>query len=119
MSESPWGWMVRYPQVNTLEQQVERVYRGFLREPDPIAKHQFPRALRERAATLFYILLERHLEEMMPIPHPNRRPSDGAVQPFIPESARAILEAALPAHRARRPYRHDRSSRLSERCLRR
>ena len=26
------------PQVNTLVQQVERVYRGFLREPDPIAK---------------------------------------------------------------------------------
>ena len=55
------------PQVNTLEQQVERVYRGFLREPDPIAKYQYLRALQERAETLFYALLERHLEEMMPI----------------------------------------------------
>ncbi|MGB4947438.1 MAG: NAD-dependent malic enzyme, partial [Candidatus Competibacter denitrificans] len=53
--------------VNTLEQQVERVYRGFLREPDPIAKYQYLRALQERAETLFYALLERHLEEMMPI----------------------------------------------------
>jgi len=55
------------PQVNTLEQQVERVYRGFLREPDPIAKYQYLRALQERAETLFYALLEQHLEEMMPI----------------------------------------------------
>ena len=55
------------PQVNTLEQQVERVYRGFLREPDPIAKYQYLRSLQERAETLFYALLERHLEEMMPI----------------------------------------------------
>ncbi len=55
------------PQVNTLDQQVERVYRGFLREPDPIAKYQYLRALQERAETLFYALLERHLEEMMPI----------------------------------------------------
>ena len=39
------------PQVNTLEQQVERVYRGFLREPDPIAKYQYLRALQERAET--------------------------------------------------------------------
>ena len=53
------------PQVNTLEQQVERVYRGFLREPDPIAKYQYLRALQERAETLFYALLEQHLEEMM------------------------------------------------------
>ena len=55
------------PQVNTLEQQVARVYRGFLREPDPIAKYQYLRALQERAETLFYALLEQHLEEMMPI----------------------------------------------------
>ncbi|MFZ1324545.1 MAG: NAD-dependent malic enzyme [Candidatus Contendobacter sp.] len=55
------------PQVNSLEQQVERVYRGFLREPDPISKYQYLRALQERAETLFYALLEQHLEEMMPI----------------------------------------------------
>ena len=55
------------PQVNTLEQQVERVYRGFLREPDPLAKYQYLRALQERAEILFYALLESHLEEMLPI----------------------------------------------------
>ncbi len=55
------------PQVNTLEQQVDRVYRGYLREPDPLAKYQYLRALQERIEILFYALLERHLEEMLPI----------------------------------------------------
>lgn len=55
------------PEVNTLEQQLERVHRGFLREPTPIAKYQFLRALQERTEVLFYALLERHLEEMLPI----------------------------------------------------
>ncbi len=55
------------PQINTLEQQVERVYRGFLREPTPLAKYQYLRALQERSEILFYALLERHLEEMLPI----------------------------------------------------
>ncbi len=55
------------PQVNTLEQQLERVYRGYLREPSDIARYQYLRALQERAEILFYALLDRHLEEMMPI----------------------------------------------------
>jgi malate dehydrogenase (oxaloacetate-decarboxylating) len=55
------------PQVNTLEQQLDRVYRGFLREPDPLAKYLYLRSLQERAEILFYALLERHLEEMLPI----------------------------------------------------
>jgi malate dehydrogenase (oxaloacetate-decarboxylating) len=55
------------PQVTTLEQQVERVYRGFREEPSPIAKYQYLRQLQERQEILFYGLLERHLEEMLPI----------------------------------------------------
>lgn len=55
------------PQVNTLEQQVERVYRGFLRQSDPLAKYQYLRALQERTEILFYALLEHYLEEMLPI----------------------------------------------------
>lgn len=55
------------PQVNTLEQQVERVYRGYLREPDPLSKYQYLRSLQERQEILFYALLGGHLEEMMPI----------------------------------------------------
>ena len=37
------------PQVNTMEQQIDRVYRGFQREPDPLAKYQYLRALQERS----------------------------------------------------------------------
>ena len=55
------------PQVHTLEQQMDRVYHGFLREPDPLSKYQFLRALQERVEILYYALVERHLEEMLPI----------------------------------------------------
>jgi len=55
------------PQVHTLEQQAERVYRGFLREPNPLAKYQYLRGLQERIEILYYALVERHLEEMLPI----------------------------------------------------
>jgi malate dehydrogenase (oxaloacetate-decarboxylating) len=55
------------PQVNTLEQQLDRAYRGFSAEPTPLAKYQYLRALQERQEILFYALLERHLDEMLPI----------------------------------------------------
>jgi malate dehydrogenase (oxaloacetate-decarboxylating) len=55
------------PQVNTLEQQLERAYRGYAAEPTPLAKYQYLRALQERQEILFYALLERHLDEMLPI----------------------------------------------------
>jgi malate dehydrogenase (oxaloacetate-decarboxylating) len=55
------------PQVNTLEQQVDRVYRGYLRVADPLGKYQYLRAVQERSEILFYALLQRHLEEMLPI----------------------------------------------------
>jgi malate dehydrogenase (oxaloacetate-decarboxylating) len=90
------------PQVNTLEQQVERVYRGFLREPDPIAKYQYLRALQERAETLFYALLERHLEEMMPIIY---TPTVGqAVQQFshLYQNPRGLSFSPLNIDRAAR-----------------
>lgn len=55
------------PEVNTLEQQVERVYKGFTKAESPIHKYQYLRALQERHEILFYALLEQHLEEMLPI----------------------------------------------------
>ncbi len=94
------------PQVNTLEQQVERVYRGFLREPDPIAKYQYLRALQERAETLFYALLERHLEEMMPIIY---TPTVGqAVQQFshLYQNPRGLSFSPLNIDRAARVVRN-------------
>ena len=55
------------PAVNTLEQQVERVYAGYQLLARPIDKYQMLRALQERHEILFYALLKAHLEEMMPI----------------------------------------------------
>jgi malate dehydrogenase (oxaloacetate-decarboxylating) len=55
------------PQVNTLEQQVDRVYKGYLRVSDPLGKYQYLRAVQERSEILFYALLSAHLEEMLPI----------------------------------------------------
>lgn len=55
------------PQVCSLEQQVARLYRGFCRQPDDIAKYQYLRAMQERSEVRFYAVLQQHLEEMMPI----------------------------------------------------
>lgn len=55
------------PRVTTLEEQLERVIRAFRAETEPLQKYVYLRSLQERNEILFYALLERHLEEMMPI----------------------------------------------------
>lgn len=55
------------PVVVTLEDQVVRLYNGYLNEPDDLAKYQFLRAVQERNEVLYYALISAHLEEMMPI----------------------------------------------------
>jgi malate dehydrogenase (oxaloacetate-decarboxylating) len=55
------------PQVCDLPQQVARLYRGFCRQPDDIAKYQYLRAMQERSEVRFFAMLQEHLEEMMPI----------------------------------------------------
>lgn len=55
------------PQHLTLGEQVERTYAQYLREPTPIARYQYLRALQERNELLFYAVVEAHLVEMMPI----------------------------------------------------
>lgn len=55
------------PLVTTLEQQVERLYLSYQKQGDDISKYQFLRAIQDRSAVLFYALLEKHLEEMIPI----------------------------------------------------
>ncbi len=88
------------PQVNTIEQQLERVYNGFRREPSPIAKYQYLRALQERNEILYYALLSRHLGEMLPIVY---TPTVGqAVQEFsyLYQSARGLSLSPLNIDRA-------------------
>ena len=55
------------PRVTTLEEQVRRVYQGYLKLDDDIAKYQYLRACQERSEVIFFKLLEQHLDEMMPI----------------------------------------------------
>ncbi|MGB5696328.1 MAG: NAD-dependent malic enzyme [Polyangiales bacterium] len=55
------------PQFNTLEQQIDRVYQGFVQAPTDIDKYQYLRSVQERQEILFYALLEKHLDEMLPI----------------------------------------------------
>ncbi|MEZ4295974.1 MAG: NAD-dependent malic enzyme [Polyangiaceae bacterium] len=88
------------PAVNTIEQQLERVYNGFRREPSPIAKYQYLRAVQERNEILFYALLSRHMGEMLPIVY---TPTVGqAVQEFnyLYQSARGLSLSPLNIDRA-------------------
>jgi malate dehydrogenase (oxaloacetate-decarboxylating) len=55
------------PYVTTLEQQIERTYAAFLREPTCLAQYTYLRGLQERNEILFYALVEKHLAEMLPI----------------------------------------------------
>ncbi len=55
------------PGVCDLPQQVARLYRGYCRQMDDIAKYQYLRAMQERSEIRFYAVLQQHLEEMMPI----------------------------------------------------
>ncbi len=55
------------PQVETLEQQVERAYGAFQAASTPLGKHIYLRALQDTNEVLFYRLMLEHVEEMMPI----------------------------------------------------
>jgi len=94
------------PQTNSMEQQLERVYAGFRREPSPLAKYQYVRALQERNEILFYALLERHLTELLPIVY---TPTVGeAVQQFnfLYQSARGLSLSPLNIDRAARAIKN-------------
>ena len=55
------------PSVETLEEQCRRSYKSFSIKPTPILKHIYLRSLQDTNETLFYALVQRHLEEMLPI----------------------------------------------------
>src|SRR5690606_34351733 len=55
------------PHVATLEEQMTRTYGNYLRAVTNIDKHVYLRNLQDRNEVLFYAVLEKHLEEMMPI----------------------------------------------------
>lgn len=55
------------PQIVDINHQLDRIYRGFLRQNTDLQKYQFLRALQERNEVLYFAFLERHLNELMPI----------------------------------------------------
>ncbi len=55
------------PASNTIEQQLERVYANYARQPDDLNRYLYLIALQDRNETLFYRLLSEHTEEMTPI----------------------------------------------------
>jgi malate dehydrogenase (oxaloacetate-decarboxylating) len=89
------------PQFNTLEQQIARVYEGFVQAPTDIDKYQYLRAVQERQEILFYALLEKHLDEMLPIVY---TPTVGAaVQQFsaLYQNPRGLSISPLNIDRAK------------------
>ena len=55
------------PHVSTMEEQLQRVYENYKRKESDLERYIFLISLQDRNETLFYRLLEEHIEEMMPI----------------------------------------------------
>jgi malate dehydrogenase (oxaloacetate-decarboxylating) len=55
------------PRYETIEEQVSRAYKQYKGFEDPLNKHIYLRAIQDNNETLFYHLLQAHIEEMMPI----------------------------------------------------
>jgi malate dehydrogenase (oxaloacetate-decarboxylating) len=55
------------PQIESLDEQTSRAYEAYRRKTDDLERHIYLRALQDRNDTLFYSLLNAHIEEMMPI----------------------------------------------------
>ncbi|MEI8574224.1 NAD-dependent malic enzyme [Methylomonas sp. LW13] len=88
------------PQVTDMAQQLDRLYVNYQKQANDISKYQFLRALQDRNEVLFYALLERHLEEMVPVVY---TPTIGlAVQQFSSNftSTRGLTFSAANIDRA-------------------
>jgi malate dehydrogenase (oxaloacetate-decarboxylating) len=55
------------PHVGTLEEQIERRLRALAEQPTPFTKYSFLRDLQDTNETLFYALLLRDIEGMLPL----------------------------------------------------
>ncbi len=53
--------------ISTPEEQLDRTYENFRRKTTDLERYIFLVSLQDRNETLFYMLLERHIAEMMPI----------------------------------------------------
>lgn len=55
------------PQVNSLDEQVERAYQQLCYLKTPLAKNDFMTSLRVQNKVLFFALVSRHIRELVPI----------------------------------------------------
>jgi len=55
------------PQVESLDEQAVRAYDAYRRKDDDLERHIYLRSLQDRNETLFYRLLNDHIEELMPV----------------------------------------------------
>ncbi|GGW78908.1 NAD-dependent malic enzyme [Alteromonas halophila] len=55
------------PRYETIEEQVERAYMQYSSFGDALNKHIYLRAIQDNNETLFYRLVQKHIDEMMPI----------------------------------------------------
>ncbi|AET41103.1 malate dehydrogenase (oxaloacetate-decarboxylating) Ecym_7259 [Eremothecium cymbalariae DBVPG len=55
------------PQVNTLDEQVERAYKQLCYLKTPLAKNDFMTSMRVQNKVLFFELVRRHIRELVPI----------------------------------------------------
>lgn len=55
------------PHVGSLEEQIERRIQALREQPNAFNKYSFLRDLQDTNETLFYALLLRHIEEMLPL----------------------------------------------------
>ena len=55
------------PRYESIDEQVDRAYMQYSSFVSPLNKHIFLRAIQDNNETLFYRLLQKHIEEMMPI----------------------------------------------------
>src|SRR5271167_5152626 len=54
------------PHVGTLDEQLDRRLRALEQQPTPFAKYSFLRDLQDTNETLFYALMVRNVEQMLP-----------------------------------------------------
>jgi malate dehydrogenase (oxaloacetate-decarboxylating) len=55
------------PHVETIEEQCERAWEEFLRKDEDLQRHIYLRQLQDENETLFYRLMQDHIEELTPI----------------------------------------------------
>ena len=55
------------PRYETIREQVERAYLQYKSFANPLNKHIYLRAIQDNNETLFYKLIQEHIDEMMPI----------------------------------------------------